>query len=68
MLKCIRYLYPGHYWGDNLETPQRVKDVGTICEGKLEGTMSPEMGTNQSLPFVVDKYGVKVNYGRQQVR
>lgn len=64
----IRYLYPGHYWGDNLETPQRVKDVGTICEGILEGTMSPETGTNQSLPFVVDKYGVKVNYGRQQVR
>lgn len=64
----IKYLYPGHYWGDNLETPQRVKDVSTICEGIMDGTFIPEKGTNASLPYVVEKYGVKVNYGEKQIR
>ncbi len=64
----IRYLYPGHYWGDNLETPQRVKDVGRICEGILDGSLQPTPGTNRSLPHIVDMYGVKVNYGEKQMR
>lgn len=64
----ITHLYPGHYWGDNLETQQRVKDVATICDGVLNGTLTPERGTNASLPYVVDKYGVKVNFGDKQIR
>lgn len=64
----IRYLYPGHYWGDNLETPQRVKDVATICRGILEGDLQATKGTNGALPYVVERYGVKVNFGRQQLR
>lgn len=64
----IKYLYPGHYWGDNLETPQRVKDVANICEGILEGTLTPTQGDNKSLPYIIDKYGVKVNFGDSQKR
>jgi len=64
----LKYFYPGHYWGNNLETPQRIKDVATICEGILDGSLSPIPGNNKSLPYIVDKYGVKINYGDAQVR
>ncbi|MCQ2227905.1 MAG: MBL fold metallo-hydrolase [Bacteroidales bacterium] len=65
----IKYLYPGHYWGDNLETPQRVKDVGTICESILDGTMKPNAKSNNpSLPYIVEQSGVKINYGEAQIR
>ncbi len=64
----IQYFYPGHYWGNNLETPQRIKDVATICQGILDGTMEPEPGTNRSLPNIVDRFGVKINYGEAQIR
>lgn len=64
----IRHFYPGHYWGDNLESPQRVKDVQTICEGILDGTLTPTQSDNKNLPYIVEKYGVKVNYGKPQIR
>lgn len=64
----IKYFYPGHYWGDNLETPKRIKDVGNICKGILDGKLKPSEGNNKSLPYIVDKYGVKINYGEPQMR
>lgn len=64
----IRYFYPGHYWGDNLETPQRVEDIARICEGILDGSLSPTPGDNRSLPNIVNMHGVKVNYGKSQMR
>ena len=65
----IQYLYPGHYWGDNLETPQRVQDVATICEGILDGTLSPTSTSNSpTLPYIVEMHGVKINYGESQKR
>lgn len=60
----ITHFYPGHYWGNNLETPQRIKDVEAICEGILDGTLKPNMeGNNPRLPNIVNLHGVKVNYG-----
>lgn len=65
----IRYLYPGHYWGDNPETPKRVKDVGAICSRILDGKLAPKAPSeNASLPYIVQKYGVKINYGEVQMR
>jgi len=65
----IRFLYPGHYWGDNLETTERVKNVGVICQGILDGTLQPNApGNSKNLPYIVDLYGVKVNYGESQKR
>ncbi|MCQ2244987.1 MAG: MBL fold metallo-hydrolase [Bacteroidaceae bacterium] len=64
----LRYFYPGHYWGDNLETPERVADIAAICEGILNGEFTPVKGDNGSLPFIVEKNGVKINYGKAQMR
>lgn len=59
----IKYFYPGHYWGNNLETPQRVKDIVTICKGILDGSLQPERGSN--MQYVVEKYGVKINFNNE---
>lgn len=64
----VRYFYPGHYWGNNLETPTRVEDVGAICEGILRGLFTPEPGDNKALPNIVNRNGVKINYGEKQMR
>ena len=65
----LKYFYPGHYWGDNLETPERVKNVGKICQGILDGMLQPNApGNNKSLPYIVDMFGVKINYGESGIR
>lgn len=64
----LKYFYPGHYWGDNLETPKRVNDIANICDGILDGTLQPKKGDNFSLPNVVERDGVKINYGQNQMR
>ncbi len=65
----IKYFYPGHYWGNNLETPERIRNVGIICQGILDGVLEPNApGNNKNLPFIVDKFGVKINYGEAQLR
>lgn len=65
----IKYLYPGHYWGNNLETPERVKNVGIICQGILDGILEPNTPTNDKrFPYIVNLHGVKINYGDAQKR
>jgi len=74
----IDKLYPGHYWGNNVETLQRVKDVAEISKGILDGSIEPEMTVTQkvvdffsglfglnsvkALPYVVEQRGVRINY------
>ena len=66
----ITKLYPGHYFGENLETKQRVDDEATICRdvlaGKLKGTDNPRgmLGLN----LVINKYGVRINYNENAVK
>lgn len=58
----IRFFYPGHYHGNDVETPQRVSDIRAICEGVLDGTKTAVKGSNRSLPNMVEENGVKVNF------
>lgn len=66
----IRSLYPGHYFGTNAETKQRVDDMAGISRdalaGKLEGTPNPNgmMGLN----LVINKYGVRINYRKEALK
>lgn len=67
----LKYFYPGHYWGNNLETPQRVEDVGRICRDVLDGKLEVKKNVrNQSAnyDYIVDMYGVKVNYNESAKR
>lgn len=58
----INVLYPGHNAGDNMETPERIHNLITICRGVLDGTILPNAEGNSNLPNVVDTLGLKVNY------
>jgi len=66
----IKYFYPGHYNGRNLETKQRVDDLlalsRDILSGKIKGEASSRgmMGMN----LVVSACGVRINYSENALR
>lgn len=66
----IKYFYPGHYWGDNPETKQRVDDMITLSKdvisGKVKGVVNPK--DTYGLKYVVEAYGVKINYSEKAVK
>ena len=66
----IKYLYPGHFFGKNPETKQRLDDMATISRdvlaGKVKGEPNPRgmMGLN----LIITAYGVRINYGENSVK
>ena len=65
----ITVLYPGHYFGMNLETPQRVKDIATLCADILSGKrkgVKPER-PSLNLDLVVSDFGVRLNYNESMI-
>ena len=66
----IGKLYPGHYFGTNVETKQRVDDMITlsrdVLSGKVKGTANPTgmMGLN----LIVNAYGVRINYSEKALK
>lgn len=66
----IKYLYPGHYSGKNLETKKRVDDMITLSKdvlsGKVKGKDNP---TGQMrLNLLISDYGVKINYTEKALK
>lgn len=41
-----KYFYPGHYWGDNLETLDRIEEIRQISEDVLDGKIEGEPAGN----------------------
>jgi len=66
----IKKLYPGHYFGKNEETPQRINDLITlsndVLSGKRKGTEIPNamMGLNLS----VTDFGVTIRYSGKNIK
>lgn len=66
----IDKLYPGHYFGVNAETKQRVDDMLTLSKGvlsgKLKGQENPQgmLGLN----LVINEYGVRINYNAASIK
>lgn len=66
----ITRLYPGHFFGTNVETKQRVDDMAAISRdvlaGKVKGEPNPKgmMGLN----LVITAYGVRINYSEAGVK
>ena len=59
--------YNGHFWGDNLETIQRIEDIQKIVEEVLAGTLDGEdTGSRRGLNRIVTRDGVRVNYNHEQ--
>ncbi len=66
----IKYFYPGHFFGNNLETKQRVDNMITLSKdvlsGKVKGEENPRgmMGLN----LVISNYGVRINYSEKAIQ
>ena len=66
----IKRLYPGHFFGKNAETRQRIEDMITLSKdvlsGKVKGQENPKgmLGLN----LVVNDYGVRINYGERALK
>jgi hydroxyacylglutathione hydrolase len=66
----IKKLYPGHFFGNNIETQQRVDDLITlsndILSGKRKGTENPNamLGLNKS----ITDFGVTIRYSDKAVK
>lgn len=68
--KGIKVLYPGHFFGANLETPKRVDDMLTVSKGVMEGTMKGEPAANSLVPnaLIITGEGFRINYGEAALR
>ena len=66
----IKFFYPGHYFGENVETKQRIDDEATISRdvlaGKIKGEENPKgmMGLNR----IIFAHGVRINYSDASVK
>lgn len=65
----LTHFYPGHYDGNNLETPKRIKDIKLLCEGVLDGTIEKKSDpSNGALKYYVDGDGIRVRFGESGIR
>ncbi len=60
----IKFLFPGHYSGDNLESPQRVTDIKNMCSEVLDGKRTPTKsnGNNGGNDMMIEDNGVRINF------
>lgn len=66
----LRQLYPGHYYGKNAETLQRLKDLVTLSQDVLSGKVKGEPNPDQKLDLdlIVSDYGVRINYNSGRIK
>ena len=66
----IKYLYPGHFFGKNTETIQRVNDLITLSKDVLSGKIKGEENPRgmAGLNLVVSDYGVRINYSEKAIK
>ena len=66
----LKQLYPGHFYGMNAETIQRVRDLITlsrdVLSGKVKGEPNPEQKLD--LDLIVSDYGVRINYNSKRIK
>ena len=63
----IKFLFPGHYSGDNLESPKRVTDIKNLCNdlltGKNQGIKSE--GNSGGNDMMAEGDGFRLTYSSQ---
>ena len=66
----IKQLYPGHYFGKNAETKQRIDDLATISKDVLAGKVKGEAGGRSVMGgnLTISANGVRINYSEKNVR
>lgn len=66
----IKILYPGHFFGKNQETKERVDNEITICNGVLSGQLKGQENPQgmMGLNLVINQYGVRINYNAASIK
>jgi hydroxyacylglutathione hydrolase len=64
----IKHLYPGHYFGKNTETKQRVDDMIALSKDILSGKVKGQANSGGMMKLIVTAYGVRINYGENSVK
>nr|WP_321450832.1 MBL fold metallo-hydrolase [uncultured Carboxylicivirga sp.] len=66
----IEKLYPGHYFGMNEETKQRVDDMVIISKKALSGELKGEENPRAmlGLNLLINEYGVRINYNEKALK
>ena len=66
----IKTLYPGHFFGKNQETKERVDNELTICKGVLSGELKGQDNPQgmMGLNLVINQYGVRINYNARSIK
>ncbi len=66
----IAKLYPGHYFGKNEETKQRVDDMIVLSKDVLSGKVKGEANQRAmlGLNLIVNDYGVRINYSEKSIK
>ncbi|HNX83493.1 MAG TPA: MBL fold metallo-hydrolase [Bacteroidales bacterium] len=66
----IKFLFPGHYYGNNAETKQRVDDMITLSKDVISGKVKGEKKSNgmMGLNLVITDYGVNINYSEKSIK
>jgi hydroxyacylglutathione hydrolase len=66
----IMYFYPGHYYGNNSETRQRISDMITLCHNVLSGKLKGEDNPDRTfgLNRIISGYGMKILYNDSAVK
>jgi len=66
----IRFLYPGHFMGKNLETKERIATIlalsRDVMAGKVKGEHDP--GNRFGLDWVASREGVRIHYSERSLR
>lgn len=63
-----KYFYPGHYWGDNLETIERIEEIKQITEDVLAGKVDGEStGRSMGLNRIVRIGEFRFNYSDRTI-
>jgi len=61
----IKFLYPGHFYGQNQETKQRLDDMITLSRDVLSGKVKGDAGPRG---LIVSAYGVRINYSEKSMQ
>lgn len=66
----IKYMYPGHFFGKNQETKERVDNELIICKGVLSGELKGQENPQgmMGLNLVINQYGVRINYNAGSIK
>lgn len=66
----ITRLLPGHFFGRNMETKQRVDDMITLSKDVLSGKVKGKENPNGmiGLNLLVNDYGVRINYNEKGLK